>query len=114
MIHARRTTLLLVLAAALPAAAFAQKKPLTQADWDRWQSIASPALSPDGQWAAYMCTYNGEPHGIQGRANQKDFATRMQTFFDVKLKGAPEPDWMQKGIAAKDKGKDQVAPVIRP
>lgn len=63
---------------------------------------------------AYMFTYNGEPHGIQGRANQKDFATRMQTFFDVKLKGAPEPDWMQKGIAAKDKGKDQVAPVIRP
>lgn len=63
---------------------------------------------------AYMFNYNGEPHGIQGRANQKDWASRMQTFFDVKLKGQPEPEWMKKGIAAKDKGKDQVAPAIRP
>ena len=63
---------------------------------------------------AYLFNYNGEPHGIQGRANQKDWAARMQTFFDVKLKGAPEPEWMTKGIAAKDKGKDQIVPVIRP
>ena len=42
------------------------------------------------------------------------FRSRMQTFFDVKLKGAPEPEWMKNGIAAKDKGRDQVAPVIRP
>jgi dipeptidyl aminopeptidase/acylaminoacyl peptidase len=63
---------------------------------------------------AYMFNYNGEPHGIQGRANQKDWANRMQTFFDVKLKGAPEPEWMAKGIAAKDKGKDVVAPKITP
>jgi dipeptidyl aminopeptidase/acylaminoacyl peptidase len=63
---------------------------------------------------AYLFNYNGEPHGIQGRANQKDWANRMQTFFDVKLKGAPEPEWMTKGIAAKDKGKDQIVPVIRP
>jgi dipeptidyl aminopeptidase/acylaminoacyl peptidase len=63
----------------------------------------------------YLFNYNNELHGIQGRANQKDWAMRMQTFFDVKLKGAPEPDWMTKGIAAKDKGKDQLAkPVIRP
>ncbi|MEA3247235.1 MAG: hypothetical protein U9Q74_13870, partial [Gemmatimonadota bacterium] len=35
-------------------AAHAQsKRPLTQADWDRWESIASPTLSPDGKWAAY-------------------------------------------------------------
>jgi hypothetical protein len=38
---------------------------------------------------------------------------RMQTFFDVKLKGTPAPDWMVKGIPAKDKGRDQVVPVIR-
>ena len=64
---------------------------------------------------SYLFNYNNELHGIQGRANQKDWAQRMQTFFDVKLKGAPEPDWMVKGIAAKDKGKDQLAqPVIRP
>ena len=64
---------------------------------------------------SYLFNYNNELHGISGRANQKDWAGRMQTFFDVKLKGAPEPEWMTKGIAAKDKGKDQLAkPVIRP
>ncbi|MFI5309880.1 MAG: alpha/beta hydrolase family protein, partial [Gemmatimonadales bacterium] len=61
---------------------------------------------------AYLFSYNGEPHGIQGRANQKDFANRMQTFFDVKLKGAQQPDWMVRGIAAKDKGKDQINRVV--
>jgi len=43
----------LMLAALLPLAAHAQKKPITQADWDRWQTIAAPTLSPDGKWAAY-------------------------------------------------------------
>jgi dipeptidyl aminopeptidase/acylaminoacyl peptidase len=63
---------------------------------------------------SYLFNYNDEPHGIQGRANQKDWAMRMQTFFDVKLKGTPAPDWMEHGIAAKDKGRDQVTPTIRP
>jgi dipeptidyl aminopeptidase/acylaminoacyl peptidase len=62
----------------------------------------------------YMFNYNNELHGIQGRANQKDWAGRMQTFFDVKLKGEKEPDWMTKGILAKDKGEDQLKSVIRP
>ena len=38
---------------ALPSLALAQKKALTQADWDTWKSISSPALSNDGKWAAY-------------------------------------------------------------
>jgi hypothetical protein len=38
---------------ALPSIALAQKKALTQADWDTWKSISSPALSNDGKWAAY-------------------------------------------------------------
>ena len=46
-----------LLPAALPVLLFAQpvaqKKPLTQADWDRWRSIQAPALSNDGKWAAY-------------------------------------------------------------
>ena len=63
---------------------------------------------------AYLFNYNDELHGIQGRANQKDWAGRMQTFFDVKLKGAPQPEWMEKGIAAVDKGRDQLVPTIRP
>ncbi|MDB4873691.1 MAG: peptidase family protein [Gemmatimonadetes bacterium] len=42
----------LVLVAA-PVAAQAQKKALTQADWDKWKSINAPALSNDGKWAVY-------------------------------------------------------------
>ena len=61
---------------------------------------------------AYLFNYNNELHGISGRANQKDWAMRMQQFFDTKLKGTPAPEWMIKGIPAKDKGKDQIAPVI--
>ena len=43
----------LLVLVAFVATAQAQKKPLTQADWDRWQTIASPVLSPNGKWAAY-------------------------------------------------------------
>lgn len=46
----------------------------------------------------YLFSYNGEPHGIRRRPNQKDYARRMQEFFDHKLKGAPIPEWMEKGI----------------
>jgi dienelactone hydrolase len=47
---------------------------------------------------SYMFTYNGEPHGIRHRANQKDFALRMSEFFDYELKGAKKPAWMERGI----------------
>ena len=33
--------------------ALAQKKALTQADWDRWRSIQGATLSNDGKWVAY-------------------------------------------------------------
>ena len=46
----------------------------------------------------YMFNYNGEPHGLRKRANQKDYAMRLQQFFDHFLKGAPKPEWMDKGI----------------
>jgi hypothetical protein len=63
---------------------------------------------------AYMINYNNDVHNPASRANQKDIAMRMQQFFDAKLKGAKEPDWMTNGIPAKDKGKDQInATVIR-
>jgi dipeptidyl aminopeptidase/acylaminoacyl peptidase len=55
----------------------------------------------------YMCTYNGEPHGIRRRANQKDFTRRMQEFFDYHLKGAPMPEWMAKGVPFVDKDKEK-------
>jgi dipeptidyl aminopeptidase/acylaminoacyl peptidase len=46
----------------------------------------------------YMFTYNGEPHGLRRRADQKDYAVRLQQFFDYYLKDAPKPDWMEHGI----------------
>jgi dipeptidyl aminopeptidase/acylaminoacyl peptidase len=47
---------------------------------------------------AYLFAYNGEFHGLRRRHNQKDFAVRMSQFFDHFLKGAPKPEWMEKGI----------------
>ena len=46
----------------------------------------------------YLFSYNGEPHGIRRRVNQKDYARRLQEFFDFQLKGAAKPDWMVRGI----------------
>jgi dipeptidyl aminopeptidase/acylaminoacyl peptidase len=47
---------------------------------------------------AYLFNYNGEPHGLRKRVNQKDYTVRMQEFFDHFVKGAPAPKWMEKGI----------------
>jgi dipeptidyl aminopeptidase/acylaminoacyl peptidase len=46
----------------------------------------------------YMFSYNGEPHNLRRRANQKDYTVRLQQFFDYYLKGAPKPEWMENGI----------------
>jgi dipeptidyl aminopeptidase/acylaminoacyl peptidase len=46
----------------------------------------------------YLFTYNGEPHGLRRRVNQKDYTVRLQQFFDYYLKGASKPDWMEHGI----------------
>ena len=56
---------------------------------------------------AYMFSYNGEKHGLRRRINQKDYTRRMQEFFDHFLKGAPEPEWMQKGIPYLQKEKEK-------
>ncbi|MBD3414834.1 MAG: prolyl oligopeptidase family serine peptidase [Candidatus Aminicenantes bacterium] len=58
------------------------------------------------QKEAYMFNYNGEPHGLRKRVNQKDWTIRMQQFFDHYLKDAPKPGWMKNGIKAWDKEKD--------
>jgi dipeptidyl aminopeptidase/acylaminoacyl peptidase len=63
---------------------------------------------------AYLINYNNDVHNPQSRANQKDIAMKMEQFFDAKLKGKAPPEWMVKGIPAKDKGKDQVKKVIQP
>jgi dipeptidyl aminopeptidase/acylaminoacyl peptidase len=46
----------------------------------------------------YLFNYNGEPHGLRKRVNQKDYTVRMQQFFDHYLKKGPKPEWMKKGI----------------
>src|SRR5262249_5499954 len=46
----------------------------------------------------YLWSYNGELHGLRRRNDQKDYTVRMQQFFDHFLKGAPAPEWMEKGI----------------
>lgn len=45
-----------------------------------------------------MITYKGENHGIVKEVNKKDYAVRMLEFMDYYLKGAPAPDWWEKGI----------------
>ncbi len=61
---------------------------------------------------AYMFNYNGEPHGIRKRQNQKDYARRLQEFFDYELKGAAKPEWMEKGIPylQREKEKEKYKP----
>lgn len=55
----------------------------------------------------YMFTYNGEFHGLRRRANQKDYSRRMFEFFNHFLKGAPAPEWMQKGIPYLEREKEK-------
>lgn len=47
---------------------------------------------------AWLFNYNGQPHGLRDRADQKDYTIRLQQYFDHFLKGAPAPDWMEKGV----------------
>ena len=53
----------------------------------------------------WLVNYNGEQHGLSKYQNRKDFAIRMQQFFDHYLQDAPAPVWMSDGIPAVDKGK---------
>jgi len=53
----------------------------------------------------WMLNYNGEAHGLRQWKNQKDWAIRMQQFFDHYLKGAPAPVWMVRGVPAVEKGR---------
>ncbi len=50
---ARRLAVIATTVFVLPTAAHAQKKVLTQADWDIWKSINAPVLTNDGSWAVY-------------------------------------------------------------
>ena len=58
------------------------------------------------QKPAFLLNYNGEAHGLRRRANQEDWAVRMQQFFDHHLLDAPAPRWMAEGVPAVNKGRD--------
>jgi hypothetical protein len=45
-----------------------------------------------------MFSYNGEKDGPRKRINQKDHTRRLEESFGHFLKGAPAPEWIEKGI----------------
>jgi dipeptidyl aminopeptidase/acylaminoacyl peptidase len=54
----------------------------------------------------FLLNYNGEAHGLRRDPNQRDWAIRMQQFFDHYLLDAPPPVWMERGVPAVVKGRD--------
>jgi len=63
---------------------------------------------------AWMLNYNGNPHWVMGDENRRDFAIRMQQFFDHYLMDAPEPEWMAIGVTAVNKGKEFGLELLEP
>ena len=57
---------------------------------------------------AYFFNYNGEKHGLRQRENQKHWTIHMDEFFDHYLKGAPKPEWMEKGVPYLERGKRDI------
>lgn len=62
----------------------------------------------------WLLNYNGDPHWVMGNENRRDFAIRMQQFFDHYLKDAPEPEWMAVGVPAVDKGENFGLELLEP
>ena len=58
------------------------------------------------QRPVWMLNYNGQGHGLSREADRKDWAIRMQQFFDHYLMDAPAPIWMEEGVPAILKGKE--------
>ena len=54
----------------------------------------------------WMLVYNGESHNLRKWPSRVDLSIRMFSFFNYYLKGAKEPEWMQKGLPAIKKGKE--------
>ena len=57
------------------------------------------------QKPAWMVVYNDEPHWPTTWPNKKDWAIRLQQYFDHFLTGAPAPVWLVEGIPAIEKGR---------
>ncbi len=65
------------------------------------------------QKPVWMLNYNGQGHGLSRDADRKDWAIRMQQFFDHYLMDAPAPVWMEDGVPAILKGKTLGLELIR-
>ena len=63
---------------------------------------------------AYMFNYNTEKHGLRQRENQKHWTVHLDEFFDHHLKGAPTPEWMEKGVSYLERGKRDVSSLFAP
>ncbi len=63
---------------------------------------------------AYMFVYNGEPHGLRNRDNQKHWTVHMDEFFDHFLLGKPKPEWMVKGVPFLERGRRDVTDMFKP
>ncbi|MDN5202625.1 prolyl oligopeptidase family serine peptidase [Fulvivirgaceae bacterium BMA10] len=55
----------------------------------------------------WLINYVEEPHNLTKYENKKDWAIRMQQFFDHYLKDAPQPVWMREGLPAIEQGINQ-------
>ncbi len=58
------------------------------------------------QKPAWMLNYNGDQHNLMRIANRIDLSKRMFGFFNHYLKGEPMPRWMEEGVPALVKGKE--------
>jgi len=54
----------------------------------------------------WLLNYNGEGHGLGKRPNAVDFTIRVSQYYDHFLKGKPAPEWIEMGIPAVEKGKN--------
>ena len=62
---------------------------------------------------AYLFNFNGEKHGLRERPNQKYWTIHLDEFFDHFLKGAPRPEWMDKGVPYLERGKRDIDALFR-
>ncbi|PRD55891.1 S9 family peptidase [Sphingobacterium gobiense] len=56
------------------------------------------------QKPVWLLNYNGDEHNLMKRQNRKDIQIRQAQFFDHFLKGKPAPEWLERGVPAKEKG----------
>lgn len=54
----------------------------------------------------WLLNYNGDKHNLMKKGNRKDLSRRMKQFFDFYLNEGAQPEWIQKGIPAYEKGKN--------